>query len=222
MAATELQNKIIDAFLELLGQHGYEAVTLGKIAEASGIRLSELREAFDGKIAILSAFTRRIDAAVLDELDVSIADELPRERLMDILLSRFDALAPYRPAIAALMRAARADLSLAAQLNRLALVSMTWMLNAANIDTSGVEGAVRVQGTALIFAKVLQVWLKDDESMAKTMSALDRELRAGERTMRRLDRMSSMLQPFRRMRSRRQNGRRDAGEDEAFDQGAAI
>lgn len=220
MSAPDLQNRIIDVYLDLLGKHDFEAVTLAKIAEASGIKLSELREAFEGRIAILSAFTRRIDAQVLEELDASIADELPRERLMDILLSRFDALTPHKSALQALMRAARADLALAAQLNRLALVSMTWMLNAANVDTSGIDGAVRVQGAALVFAKVMQVWFKDDESMAKTMSALDRELRAGERTMRRLDRISSIFQPLRRMRTRRRAGHSDA--DEAADQGAAI
>lgn len=220
MSATDLQNRIIDRYLDLLGKHDFEAVTLAKIAEASGIKLSELREAFEGRIAILSAFTRRIDAQVLEELDASIADELPRERLMDILLSRFDALTPHKSALQALMRAARADLALAAQLNRLALVSMTWMLNAANVDISGIDGAVRVQGAALVFAKVMQVWFKDDESMAKTMSALDRELRAGERTMRRLDRISSIFQPLRRMRTRRRARHSDA--DEAADQGAAI
>lgn len=218
MTAAKIRATVVKAFMELLSGHDWEAVTLAKIADASGIGLSQLREVFDGKVAIVEAFGREIDAKVLDRLDEDMAEELPRERLMDVLLSRFDALQPYKPAVRAIARAARADLSLAAQLNRAALVSMTWMLNAANVDTSGIGGAVRVQGAALVFAKVMRVWLNDDESMARTMAALDRELRAGERNMRRLRRVSSLMSPLRRLRTRcrarRVDGdpRRDDGE----------
>lgn len=203
MVADKTLLKINQTFLDLLASHSWEEVTLPRIAESAGVTLSDLREAFDGKVAMVEYFARRIDADVLNNLDDDVANELPRERLMDVLLSRFDALAEHKEPVRAIMRAARADLSLAAQLNRVSLVSMTWMLNGANIDTSGMEGAVRVQGTTLVFARVLRVWLEDDESMARTMAALDKELRSGERTMRRLDRLSSVLAPFKRLCTRR-------------------
>ena len=203
MTTAKTRTKIITSFLDLLASHSWDEVTLAKIAEASDVKLSKLRETFDGKVAIIEAFTRQIDAEVLDAIDEDIAEELPRERLMDILLSRFDALAPYKAASTSLVSAARRDLCLAAQLNRVTLISMTWMLNAANIDTSGIDGAMRVQGTALVFARVMNVWLKDEEGMAKTMAALDRELRAGERNMRRLNSLSGVFSPLKRFNARR-------------------
>lgn len=203
MATAKTRAKIIKSFLDLLGEQAWDEVTLAKIADESGVKLSELREAFDGKVAIIEAFTRQIDAEVLDNIDEDLKEELPRERLMDVLLSRFDALSAYKAASGSLVKAARSDLSLAAQLNRVTLISMTWMLNAAQIDTSGIDGAVRVQGAALVFARVMNVWLKDDEGMAKTMAALDRELRAGERTMRRLDSVSRLFDPLKRFNTLR-------------------
>lgn len=199
----EIKVRVVDSFMTLIGEHDWDDVTLNRVADAADVKLSELRLHFDGKVSILSEFARRIDAIVLDQIDEDVAEELPRERLMDILLSRLDALLPHKPAIKTLMRAMRADLSLAAQINRTSLVSMTWMLNAANIDTAGVEGAIRVQGTAVVFGKVLRTWIDDDESMAKTMAKLDKELRTGERNMRRLDRVSSMLGPLKRFKTRR-------------------
>lgn len=210
MTTAKTRAKIITSFLDLLASHSWDEVTLAKIAEASDVKLSQLRETFDGKVAIIEAFTRQIDAEVLDNIDEDIAEELPRERLMDILLSRFDALARYKAASASLVSAARRDLSLAAQLNRVTLISMTWMLNAANIDTSGIDGAMRVQGTALVFARVMNVWLKDEEGMAKTMAALDRELRTGERNMQRLNSLSRVFSPLKRFNTRRRASRVDS------------
>lgn len=218
MAQAKTRAKIIATFLDLLASHRWEDVSLVTIADRCGVKLSELRETFDGKVAILEAFTRQIDAEVLDHLDKEIAEELPRERLMDVLLSRFDALEPYKEASRTLVHAARADLSLAAQLNRVTLISMTWMLNAANINTSGVQGAVRVQGAALVFARVMEVWLDDDESMVKTMAALDRELRAGERAIRRLSRLSALCAPLKRFKTRR----KARPVDETMEEGAAL
>jgi len=176
-----------------------------KVAEASNVKLSELRGAFDGKVAIVEHFMREIDASVLDEIDSDVAEELPRERLMDILLSRFDALMPHKEAVRSIAKAAKTDLSIAAQLNHVALVSMTWMLNAANIETGGLKGAVKVQGVAMVYAKVLKIWLNDDESMAKTMAALDKELRNGERNMRRVERVQNMLGPLKSFKNRRRS-----------------
>lgn len=205
MASEKQREKIQRAFFTLLSEHEWDDVSLGKVAEAADVSLSQLRDAFDGKVAMVEHFMRDIDTKVLDEIDSDIAEELPRERLMDILLSRFDALMAHKQAVRAIAKAAKADLSLAAQLNRGALVSMTWMLNAANIETAGIKGAVKVQGVAMVYAKVLSVWLKDDESMGKTMAALDKELRKGERNMRRMDRAASMLAPFKRFGKRRRS-----------------
>ncbi|MEP1442590.1 MAG: TetR/AcrR family transcriptional regulator [Hyphomicrobiales bacterium] len=201
MASEKQRLKIRNAFLVLLSQHDWDEISLAKVADAAEVKLSELRGAFDGKVAIVEHFMRDIDASVLDEIDVDVADELPRERLMDILLSRFDALMPHKDAVRSIGKAAKSDLSIAAQLNHVALVSMTWMLNAANIETGGLKGAVKVQGVAMVYAKVLHVWLNDDESMAKTMAALDKELRKGERNMRRVERVQNMLGPLKALKS---------------------
>jgi hypothetical protein len=58
------------------------------------------------------------------------------------------------------------------------------MLEAAGIGASGPRGALRAQGAALMFARVLAVWIDDDDnddSLDRTMAALDRGLASGER-----------------------------------------
>jgi hypothetical protein len=56
------------------------------------------------------------------------------------------------------------------------------MLEAAGIGASGPRGRLRAQGAALMFARVLAVWVDDDEAgLDRTMAALDRGLASGER-----------------------------------------
>ena len=62
-----------------------------------------------------------------------------------------------------------------------ALQSLAWMLEAAGIDSSGLRGAVRVRGLALIWAAAFRVWLDDEDGgLAPTMAELDRRLRQAE------------------------------------------
>ncbi len=172
------RDRIIDATMVLAAEHDWDAFDIREIAEAAGVTLAELRDAFPSKGAVLGGLARRVDRIVLDGTTDDLADEAARERLFDVLMRRLDALAPYK---AGLRRArpdlARDPLSLAA-LNQLTVNSMRYMLAAAAIDTAGPMGALKAQGAALLWARVLDVWLDDDDpGLARTMAALDRELR---------------------------------------------
>jgi AcrR family transcriptional regulator len=219
MTPSETRDKIIDAFLGLLADYDYATISLGMIATRAELSLAELREAFDGKLSILAAFTRRIDREVLDGIDAQMADQPARERLFDTLMRRFDALQPYKAAVARLDRAVRADPTLALALAPIALRSQTWMLTAADIDTSGTRGALAARGLVLAFARTVRVWLRDDDpGMARTMAELDKELRRAESGMRRLDDVVRWTAPLRRiacgLRGRRRREREAPRETE--------
>jgi hypothetical protein len=111
-----------------------------------------------------------------------MAEEPPRERLFDVLMRRIEALAPYKAAVRSLMRSVRRDPALALALNAMAVRSQCWMLEAAGINAAGPRGALRAQGGALLFARVLSVWVDDDEEgLDRTMAVLDRGLASAER-----------------------------------------
>ncbi|HWC94269.1 MAG TPA: TetR/AcrR family transcriptional regulator, partial [Pseudolabrys sp.] len=111
-----------------------------------------------------------------------MTEEPPRERLFDVLMRRLEALAPYKEAVRSVMRAARRNPGLALTLNAMAVRSQSWMLEAAGIGAHGPRGALRAQGAALMFARVLSVWVDDEEDgLDRTMAALDRGLASAER-----------------------------------------
>ncbi|MBS9478592.1 TetR/AcrR family transcriptional regulator [Ancylobacter sp. VKM B-3255] len=183
-ARDEARAAILDSFLVLLAERPFERISLGDVAERAGVSLAELRAAYGSTFDMVSAFVRETDRKVLAGPTDDMADEPARDRLFDVLMRRLDALGPHKGALRSLAESARRNPFFALALNRLAVRSQQWMLAAAKIDTAGLKGAVRAQGLALVYARVLQTFLRDeDPALARTMAALDRELDKGQRAL---------------------------------------
>ena len=109
------------------------------------------------------------------------SDQIPRDRLFDVVMSRFDALAPYKPALKSIAASGLPEPALVKNF----CASQAWvMLAAANIPSDGVLGAARVTGLGTVYAGVFRTWLDDDDpGHARTMAALDRRLERGEQAL---------------------------------------
>jgi AcrR family transcriptional regulator len=178
------KGRIVAAALQLAGERAWSEVTLGDIAEAAGTTLVELRKDFSSKAGILVALTRAVDDEVLRRAPQPAQGQARRDALFEVLMMRLDVLAPYKPALRSIVQSGGADPAHA----RALLASQHWMLQAAGVDTSGLAGAIRVAGLASVYASVVRTWLADDDpGQARTMAALDRRLRSGERSLRTLD-----------------------------------
>jgi AcrR family transcriptional regulator len=205
------RDRVVEAFMALLGDQAFEQVGFAEIAARAGVSLSDLRNMFGSKLAILAAHLKEIDRRVLGGNDADMAEEPPRERLFDVLMRRIDALTPHKAAVRSLLRSAGRNPGLAVALNGFAVRSQQWMLTAAGISASGPRGMLRAQGLALLFASVLRTWLRDeDPGLARTMSALDRALARGQRFSGFLDDLRRIPACICRVRPRRH---RDADED---------
>ena len=201
--ATTPREKIVAAFMDLLSEKRFESIDLLEIAETAGVTLAELRDEFDGKLAILSAYLKQIDRAVLAGGSADMAEESPRDRLFDVLIRRIDAMTPYRAAIGSLLRSATRNPGLALALNGLAVRTQQWMLTAAGISASGPKGMLRAQGLALMFAGVVRTFVHDDDDNSRTMAALDRAMESGQRWSGILDDICRLVpRPGRRRRRR--------------------
>src|SRR5258708_1931439 len=141
-------DRIIDAALALVATEGWRQVSLAAIAAAAGLPILQVYRIFRSKQAILAALYRRVDAIVLAEPPAAEADERPRDRLFDLLMRRFDALQAYKPALDVLRRELPHDPPTALCAGVSLLRSMRWMLEAADIPTSGVRGAAVASLTA--------------------------------------------------------------------------
>jgi AcrR family transcriptional regulator len=194
---TDTRGKIVDALLELAAERRFEDIQVRDIAKAAGVSLADFRDAFPSKGAVVAGFTRRIDRAVLAQDNGELADEGPRERLFDVLMRRLEAMAPYRQGLREVAAWLRREPAAALAMNREVMNSMRFMLEAAGVEARGAAGSLKLQGLALAWGRVIQVWLDDDEpALSKTMAELDRVLTRGERAAAGVDRLSALMSPF--------------------------
>lgn len=202
------RQKSIEALLTLLAEQPIESIGLGDIASTAGLSLADLRGEFSSVLSILAAHMKEIDRQVLSEDFSDMSEEPVRERLFDILMKRLEAHAPHKAAIRSLMKSSLRNPPLALALNSFAARSMSWMLTAAGISTAGPRGVIRAQALTLLYARVVVVWAEDDDpGLAKTMSALDRELARGQQLSGMLDTLLAIPGKLQsgRWRARRKN-----------------
>jgi AcrR family transcriptional regulator len=192
------RDRIVDALMGLAGERAWDDFGIADVAERAGVTLGEFREQFVSKGAVLAAFSRRIDKIVLDGASGQPADESAKERLFDVLMRRIDALEPYRNALEGIRDWVRQSPLAAAALNGVVVNSMRFMLAGAGIDTEGPVGALKTQGLAFAWSRVLDTWYRDtDSGLARTMAALDRELTRGEKAVARAEDLHRITSPLR-------------------------
>jgi AcrR family transcriptional regulator len=172
------QTAIVNAFLRLILERGWGGVSLLDIARRAEVSLADLYRLFSSKEAILAAFSRSLDDKMLAGDDPSDDPELPRERLLDVILRRLDAMTPHKEAVRVLWRDLPRDPVAWTRLRSAVLDALGAMLEAAGIDSSGLRGALRKRVLGIVFAQAVRVWLDDDSpDLTRTTAELDRRLR---------------------------------------------
>jgi AcrR family transcriptional regulator len=174
------KGRYISAALTLAAERPWADVTLADIAARAGLPLAGIKTHFSGKSDIVVAFAGMVDDEVLSRAPRREDGQAARDALFEVLMSRFDVLEPWKAAVRSIAGRGLPDPGQALAV----LTSNRWMLEAAGVGSGGLDGAVRTAGLATVYAAVFRIWLDDDDpGLARTMAALDRRLRRGERTL---------------------------------------
>ncbi|MGB1007895.1 MAG: hypothetical protein ACPGVX_12005, partial [Thalassobaculaceae bacterium] len=122
----------------------------------------------------------RVDAAV-ETAAGGGGDLTPRDRLFDLLMARFDAMAPHRAGIVAILRALPTMPLTTIAGGPSLFTAMRATLALAEIGHDGLSGMLRTKGLAAVYLNALRAWLDDDSAdLSATMKALDQGLARAE------------------------------------------
>lgn len=224
-APADPRRLVVGALFSLAASRRWDEIELGDIAAEAGISLAALRNLFPSKLAILGGLSRIVDDAVLAGASDDLAGEPARERMFDLVMRRLDALTPYKAGLRRVLPVLRRDPLALAAFNRAAVNSWRYMLASAGIATEDGLGPVRVQGAALLMARVVQTWLDDDEpELSRTMARLDRELKTAGWVLSRAEDLHRLSAPLRGLAralcgARPRARRRERGEPDARGEG---
>jgi ubiquinone biosynthesis protein COQ9 len=178
------RSKAVRAAFELAKERGWGDLSLADIAQTANLSLADLRREFSCKSDIIRAFQKEVDAEVLARARPAGEAQSPRDRLFDVIMTRFEVIQPYKPALKRISTYLCCRPGEAAPLICGSLASQYWMLAGSGAKLDGPGGALRVAGLAAVYGKVFQVWLDDPSpSHDKTMAALDQRLAKGERML---------------------------------------
>ena len=169
---------LLDALWQVVAQHGWHGTTFARIAERSGDSLAALRARYATPVDLLRDHARLVDGQVLEgTVPGQMGFGTARDRVFDLLMRRFDALAPHREGILRLQSDLRRDPLSALLLSPILMASMAWTLEGAGVSTAGFQGALRVQGLTGVWIAAARAWEGDESvDLGPTMAALDRAL----------------------------------------------
>lgn len=173
----DIRDRILDSALRVAEQMPWDSVSLSDIAQEAGLSLSDLRESCEDKADILGLYGRRVDRRTLAGVSSPDMSSPEKDRLFDVLMTRFDVLNEDRNALVSILGSFLRDPKQAViSLPHLAR-SMMWMAESAGLSTDGLGGALRILGLSAVYLNVLRTWMQDNSAdLSMTMSALDKNL----------------------------------------------
>lgn len=170
---------VIDAAFALAAERGWRGLSLAEIAERAGMPLADVVDHFPSKAAILDHYVRRIDQKMLE--GGTEAGETTRDRLFDVIMRRFDAMAADRRALSVILRQSGDDPWALLCGGRRFLRSIALTLETAGLSASGLDGLARINGLTIVYLYAFKTFLDDETAdHSRTMAALDKALRRAE------------------------------------------
>ena len=177
------KQKVFKGLMELVSDVGWSGFTLAALARNQEIDESELENLFSDKIGLLQAFSEFIDEETLANLDPDIFDpEISmRERLLEIMLVRFDVLAPYKDGVCELLKVTGKDPQMFLVAAKAIRISMRSSLETVGVSTGGVKGNIKIKGLVAVFLFGMRTWSKEEGSdITATTRILDDRLKWAE------------------------------------------
>jgi AcrR family transcriptional regulator len=184
MAKTKpnFEKKICEAVLKLATRQAWGSLTLGQIAKATKIPVSQLKKLFADTNALLPALVDYISLQTASSVGTPDLSAAAHDRLFEVMMARFDVLQLHRKAILNIIAETKRNPSLVRHLLPAQSEAMQLMLSLAGFQSAGPKQSLAITGLLVIYGVVLWSWEKDESAdMSKTMARLDRYLRFAEK-----------------------------------------
>ncbi len=181
-----LEQRIVDAALDLAEEVGWEGLRLRRVAERLNVPLAEVLSHYRDLDAVADAWFHRAWAAMLAPPPEGFAALPAEERIHIVMLRWFDALAEHRRVTGEMLSAKIYPshphhwVPLIFNLSR----TIQWLREAAILDAKGRRRQMEEVGLTWLFAATVALWLGDGSpGQARTRDFLHRRLADCDRLM---------------------------------------
>ncbi len=175
-----LQERIVDAAVELADEVSWPAVRLHRVAARLGVSLPEIRSHYPDLDAVANAWLARADDAMLAVAErADLVDAPAPDRIEAALTAWFTALGGRRRMLGSILsyKLQASHIHLQAALVVATSRRVQWLREAARLDAMGRQKSVEESGLTLLFAATVRRWLNDSsENFERTRAFIARYL----------------------------------------------
>lgn len=171
------KNTVAQGIFTLLEDKDWIALTLNDVATHLNISLEEMHHFATSKEDLLTVMISYIEEQTLKHIDQDLITEKTskEDQLFDSLFARFEAATPHKKPIANLKNTFQGNPTLAFNTIPQFIEAVKRLAALSDIHFTGPLGALQLRGFALIYLRLIYIWLEDDSpDMAKTMAATNK------------------------------------------------
>lgn len=161
---------ILDVGMDILANEGWAALTAEAIGDRLGVKADLVRGFVANQVELLALLGEQVNAAMHAGGPVEGSG---RDKLFELLMRRYEALQPYRKAVANVVAAVPEEPFLPLLMTPVFNIALEQILERADLPS----GPLHRLGLGMAAALAFRVWLEDEGAdLAKTMAELDRRL----------------------------------------------
>jgi len=170
------RTKVLAVALPLIAEMGWQNFALDMAYSAAKLSVKKAATCFANKEDLLAFFSQEITKEMMEECGPFV-DEPEKDRLFDVIMTRFDVLQKHRPVIIELFEFFKRNplqgLSFLVSLRS----TVQWILCAAQVTDSSYPFHLKEKAVLSVYMLTLRTWVRDDSpDLEKTMADLDKNL----------------------------------------------
>ena len=177
-----LKSKLIDTAISELLCGRWDSINIRSISKKSKIKLDQALKISNSKEELLDLWSQSINFKILDNISLEeLEDATIKDRILELMLCRFDVLSGHRREMTALVALARKNAIESVRALGRIKQSMQYILNLSGAEYQGKIGILKIKILSLIWLVTFKEWYEfkeDDNSVI--MSNLDRRLTLAE------------------------------------------
>lgn len=177
-----LKSKLIDTAISELLCGRWDSINMRSISKKSKIKLDQVLKISNSKEELLDLWSQSINFKILDKISLEeFKESTIKDRILELMLCRFDVLSGHRREMTALVALARKNAIESVRALGRIKQSMQYILNLSGAEYPGKIGILKIKILSLIWLVTFKEWYEfkeDDNSVI--MSNLDRRLTLAE------------------------------------------
>jgi ubiquinone biosynthesis protein COQ9 len=183
MHSKDLKDILITIAIKELLANNWNKIDIKFLSKKSKISLEEVSQVCGSKKDLLDFWSQNINAEMVKGITIKELEEVPiKERILELMLCRFDVLKPKIKEINALIKLSRSSfLESTYSINRI-MKSMELILFYSGISDKGSLGLMKKKALSLIWVLTLREWSKGEiKNESALMAKIDQRLSFAEK-----------------------------------------